>query len=311
MNVFTCTINGSGRTVNERLRLAWAVMFRRHDPDDVPGAPLHLDHDGHRTRIKWHRARRRPDDPPFTARRIIEAMRLGASVEVDLVLHADRGYAVLHDRTVDRATTGVGRVADLSAAQLREISLRSNRGRPLYQRVLLLEDLASLLADVEVAPDALLQLDFKEDAAALDDVAVEVFATAVAPFARNAILSCGDAEAVRILTDAAPGIRIGYDPCHHGAADAAKRSRDFDAFVRAAVTASPRAEMVYLENRLILDADRLAFDIIGAFHDAGRLVDGYTVNRVDRKSIPMIRRLIDLRVDQITTDDAEALAALG
>ena len=89
------------------------------------------------------------------------------------------------------------------------------------------------------------------------------------------------------------------------------RSREFDAFVRAAVTASPRAEMVYLENRLILDADRLAFDIIGAFHDAGRLVDGYTVNRVDRKSIPMIRRLIDLRVDQITTDDAEALAALG
>ena len=35
-------------------------------------------------------------------------MRLGASIEIDLVIHAERGFAVLHDRTVDHATTGTG-----------------------------------------------------------------------------------------------------------------------------------------------------------------------------------------------------------
>ena len=53
--------------------------------------------DGHRTFLKWHRARRRAADPVFTGRRILEGMALGASVEVDLVLHADDGFAVLHN----------------------------------------------------------------------------------------------------------------------------------------------------------------------------------------------------------------------
>ena len=46
--------------------------------------PLHLDSGGHRTWIKWHRARRRAGDPAFTRSRILEGMRLGASVEIDL-----------------------------------------------------------------------------------------------------------------------------------------------------------------------------------------------------------------------------------
>ena len=60
-------------------------------------APISLTRDGHRTFLKWHRARRRAADPVFTGRRILEGMALGASVEVDLVLHADDGFAVLHN----------------------------------------------------------------------------------------------------------------------------------------------------------------------------------------------------------------------
>ena len=59
--------------------------------------PISVTRDGHRTFLKWHRARRRASDPVFTGRRILEGMALGASVEVDLVLHADDGFAVLHD----------------------------------------------------------------------------------------------------------------------------------------------------------------------------------------------------------------------
>ncbi|EON33354.1 glycerophosphoryl diester phosphodiesterase [Gordonia terrae C-6] len=279
-------------------------------PTGPADAPIHIDHDGHRTMLKWHRGRRRVDDPAFTATRIVEGMRLGASIEVDLVIHADRGFAVLHDRTVDHATTGTGAVSALPASYLRDLHLRDNSGRPIDDRVLLLEDLTDLFDGVDIAPTASLQLDFKEDDAALDAAAVEVFARSVAPHAGHYILSCGDAAAVETLTSAAPGIRIGYDPCHHGAAEAALRSGDFDGFVDRAVAASPDAEMVYLENRLILAADRRGHDLIGAFHERGRLVDGYTVTRVGPRVAPDIRRLLELRVDQITTDDPEALATL-
>ena len=64
--------------------------------------------DGHRTLLKWHRARKQAGDLPFTGERILEGLRLGASVEVDLVKHADGGFAVLHDFSLDRATTGTG-----------------------------------------------------------------------------------------------------------------------------------------------------------------------------------------------------------
>ncbi|MYR06808.1 glycerophosphodiester phosphodiesterase [Gordonia sp. SID5947] len=271
--------------------------------------PVEVLHEGHRTSIKWHRARRRPNDPPFTSRRIVEGMAAGASVEVDLVVHGERGFAVLHDLNLGHTTTGRGRVPAFSAQEIRALRIRDNDGTPTDETVLLLDDLPDLFAPATVHPNAVLQLDFKQDAAALDDIAVANFAAATAPIASSVILSCGDAEAVRLLTDAVPGIRIGYDPCHHGALRRVLRSEDFDGFVDRAVIASPDAEMVYLERRLILEADQRGFDMVGAFHDRGRTVDAYTISGVDDDSLRQARRLIALRVDQITTDDAEGLVA--
>ncbi|QHN18824.1 glycerophosphodiester phosphodiesterase [Gordonia amarae] len=272
-------------------------------------APTAVTRDGHTTRIKWHRARRRAADPVFTATRIREGMSVGASVEIDLVVHADRGFAVLHDLDVKRATTGSGNARSLGADQLRAMSLRDNRRRPVDEPVLLLEDLVEALRGTMIHPDALLQLDFKETATALDDRALRVFADAVAPIARHLILSCGDATAVRELTGAAPGIRIGYDPCHGGAVKRVLRSGRFGQFVADAVHASPDAEMVYLDKKLVLRADDRGVDLIGAFHAAGRTVDAYTVRRVNILSRRTITRLLDLRADQITTDDPERLVA--
>lgn len=83
-------------------------------------APTAVVRDGHTTRIKWHRARRRAADPVFTATRIREGMSVGAGIEIDLVVHADRGFAVLHDLDVTRATTGSGHVRSLRADELRD-----------------------------------------------------------------------------------------------------------------------------------------------------------------------------------------------
>jgi glycerophosphoryl diester phosphodiesterase len=264
---------------------------------------------GHRTFFKWHRGRRTSIDPVFTGRRIIEGMKLGASVEVDLVIHADDGMAVLHNLSLEGETTGSGLVRETSAETLRGLNLRDNDGQPIADKVMLLEDLAALIARDGAHPEGLLQLDYKEDAAALNPAVIANFAKALGPVARHFILSSGDAESVRVLTDATPGLRIGYDPCHKGALERLMETRDYAAFVADAVAASPKSELDYLEYRLVLEADRDGFDIIGAFHAHGRRIDAYTVRRADAEGMAVIGRLLELRVDQITTDDPEGVAA--
>jgi glycerophosphoryl diester phosphodiesterase len=268
---------------------------------------LYVEHDGHRTWLKWHRARRRAADPVFTGRRILEGMALGASVEVDLVVHGGAGFAVLHDRTLDRETTGTGPVRASHPDRLRALSLRDNTGAPLPDMVMLLEDLAALITRDGAHPDALLQLDYKEDDAALDAEIVRNFETVMAPVAHHFIVSSGDAASVDRLSAGLPRLRIGFDPCHEDIIAQLKVDGNFVRFVAATLAVAPRAELIYLAHPVVTSADDAGFDIIDAFHEAGKRVDAYTINRADEAGIALARRLIALKVDQITTDDPEGL----
>lgn len=271
--------------------------------------PISVTRNGHRTFFKWHRGRRRATDPVFTGRRIIEGMQAGASVEVDLVIHADDGMAVLHNLSLERETTGTGLVRETSAGVLRQLNLRDNEGQPIADKVMLLEDLAALIARDGAHPEGLLQLDFKEDAAALNPEVIANFAAALKPVAGHFILSSGDAESVRMLAAAVPGIHIGYDPCHEGAIDRLMASRDYAAFVAEAVADAPKSELDYLAWELVIEADKDGFDIIDAFHRHGRRIDAYTIRQVDAEALKVVERLLALKVDQITTDDPEGMAA--
>ncbi len=271
--------------------------------------PIAVTRDGHRTMLKWHRARRRASDPVFTGSRIVEGMRAGASVEIDLVLHAGGGFAVLHETVLGLETTGSGAVRDTPAEVLRTLRLRDNAGRPTDEPVMLLDDLARLIAGAGAHPDALLQLDYKEDAAALTPEAVAAFSRALASGPERFILSSGDAKSVQRLAAATPGLRIGHDPCHEDAVERLIASGAWEDFVAGALAASPEAELVYLAHELVLIADGRGFDLVAAFHAAGRRVDAYTIRRADAAGLDAVRRLLALRVDQITTDDAEDLAA--
>jgi glycerophosphoryl diester phosphodiesterase len=154
-----------------------------------------------------------------------------------------------------------------------------------------------------------LQLDYKEDAAALTRRAVGTFAEALGPAAAHVILSSGDAEAVRILAAGVPGLHVGHDPCDRDAVGRLMTGRDYAGFVAGAVAASPAAELIYLDHRLVLSAQDDGFDLVAAFHGSGRRVDAYTIRRADAAGIAAARRLLDLEVDQITTDDPEGLGA--
>jgi glycerophosphoryl diester phosphodiesterase len=271
--------------------------------------PLYLERDGHRTWLKWHRARRRASDPVFSRSRILEGMRLGASVEVDLVVHGGGGMAVLHNLTLEEETTGTGPVRDADSATLRALHLRANDGRVLPERVMLLEDLCAELRQDPPHGLALLQLDFKEDMAALDARTVTAFGEAIGDLGPHIILSGGDIDAVLALVGAAPGVRMGYDPCHGGSLEALRASGDFAGWIAEALAAAPDAELIYLAHEIVIAADDAGTDLIGLVHASGRRVDAYTIRRVTPDSLRLAARLVALKADQITTDDPEGLAA--
>jgi glycerophosphoryl diester phosphodiesterase len=272
--------------------------------------PIFIERQGHRTWLKWHRGRRRASDPVFTGARILEAMRLGASVEVDLVVTGDKGMAVLHDMTLDRETTGTGAVAAAGDAAIRILHLRANDTAPIADRVMLLDDLCRLMAQGQVHPDALLQLDYKEDETVLDARAIEKFAAATRPVAPNMIVSSGSAAAVKLLTDAVPGMRSGYDASNEQKFKTALAASAWQGFVDDAVATAPGVDMIYLYWEIVTQAADADFDIIEAFHRHGKRIDAWTIREASAATKPVVARLLELKVDQITTDDPEGLAAL-
>lgn len=271
--------------------------------------PLYIERDGHRSWIKWHRGRRTGSDPVFTGRRILEALRLGASVEVDLVVTADGGFAVLHDHSLDRETTGSGPVNGAHDAAIRALKLRDNSGNRLDEPVMLLEDLCRVAAAGTVSPDALLQLDLKEELGALSQTAVDRFAECVRPIAGNTVLSSGDAGAVARLAEVVPGIQTGFDASDEARVKQALESGDHRSFVDWAVSALPGATMIYLYWEIPLLFADAGFDLIGAFHEKGCRIDAWTIRDITPDSIKQVDRLLGLKVDQITTDDPEGLSA--
>jgi glycerophosphoryl diester phosphodiesterase len=123
------------------------------------------------------------------------------------------------------------------------------------------------------------------------------------------ILSGGDLDALTALVGAAPGLRMGYDPCHGGSLEALRASGDFAGWIEAALAAAPGAELIYLAHEIVTAADNAGVDLIDLVHTAGRRVDAYTIQQVTPASLALVRRLVALRADQITTDDADRLYA--
>jgi glycerophosphoryl diester phosphodiesterase len=245
----------------------------------------------------------------FDPARIVEGMRLGASVEIDIVRHAGGGFAVLHDDTLDRATTGKGLVSEATAVQIRTLRRRDNAGLVTETPIALLGDLCTHLSGTRIGDGALLQLDLKETSETLTEADIHAFAQNVAPVQRHLILSGGDAKAVTRLAQALPDMQVGHDPCHFGTREALALSGNDTGFVTRALDEAGRAELIYLDIRLIFDALGRGFDMIAAFHAAGRRIDAYTVQTTTPATVALCERLMELGVDQITTDDPEGLYA--
>lgn len=262
----------------------------------------------HVTRLKWHRLQRSLSDLPFTPRRLVEGLAAGASMEVDLRLHADYSFVCLHDETLDRETSGRGPVAQTSLEQLRRLTLRGGE-TATAEGLILLEDLAELARGAG-APDALIQLDLKEADAALNNHTIENFRRTMACIAGRCILSGGDWTAISRLADAVPAMRRGFDPCAEDTLAQLRDGIDCLDFVESTLATAPEAEMIYLDYRIVLAAEEMGIDLVAPFRAAGKAVDAWTLNTDHVGVARSVKRLVALKVDQITTDEPDALQAL-
>lgn len=71
-------------------------------------------------------------------------------IELDIQKSADGDYVVIHDPTVDRTTNGVGRVAELTTQQLRQLDAGKGEHLPLLSEVIDWAKAQNVALDIEV-----------------------------------------------------------------------------------------------------------------------------------------------------------------
>jgi glycerophosphoryl diester phosphodiesterase len=139
--------------------------------------------------------------PAFAA-----AVRAGAThVEFDVRTTADGVPVVIHDRTLDRTTTGAGHVWDLSACEVLSFDAGSWFS-PAYAglRVPTLADTLDLLASE--APEILLEI---KPPATLDQVKAIVEQVAERGLLARTTVQSFDPAVVALIREAAPDVRRG------------------------------------------------------------------------------------------------------
>ena len=76
---------------------------------------------------------------------ILSAIQLGADiVELDVHMTKDGRFILNHDKTLDRTTTGTGKVHDRTLAEIKQLKMRDKDGKPTDYEVLTLEEALEL-----------------------------------------------------------------------------------------------------------------------------------------------------------------------
>jgi glycerophosphoryl diester phosphodiesterase len=255
-----------------------------------------LRHGGRTVRLKWHKLRQRPQDPPFARANLRTGLAAGASLEVDLRRLACGRFACLHDAELESETTGEGQVAAIDAKAIAGLEMRDAPG----ERPLLLEELAEAVRAGPCGTDTLVQLDLKD--ADLDDGSRAVLAATLEGIAGRFILSGCDWDAVRRLGGEVSGLALGYDPCDDAGNDPAEAMR--------AIRETARdADTIYLHRELVRAAHERGDPLVARLRAQGHRIDCWTIDYGDSAALADLHLAIAQGCDQITTNSAAAWAA--
>ncbi|MCV9947339.1 MULTISPECIES: glycerophosphodiester phosphodiesterase family protein [unclassified Rhizobium] len=267
---------------------------------------LEISHEGHRTRLKWHRLRKRFSDPLFSSEVMAEGFAAGASMELDLRVRADGGFVVLHDKELEGETTGHGPVAEKSVSDLSGIRMQGG-DRPL----ILSEDLAAMMQSTH--PAALLQFDMKDDYEAIGARGVAHLATHFRDIAASVIVSGDSLDLIVAVKEKLPHLLRGIDPTNKlYDIRMANGWKAVETELCADLRGPTEPDTIYLHWPLILDAANAGLDMIALCQDEGKRVDAWTFTLKDpeagfsEEEWRNFQALIALKPDQITTDEAPA-----
>jgi glycerophosphoryl diester phosphodiesterase len=261
-------------------------------------------------RVKWHMLRRRASDPPFQRANLAAALATDAACEVDLVISRDGHAVCLHDRTLDRETTGAGPVHAASRAEIAQLRQRDNGGAVLVDPPLFLDELVAFVRRHGSPGQRRVQLDVKAPARALTQEALDRVAALLDGVADRFVASAHDWEVVRRLTGAVPGLHAGYDPLALYARPIDLDADGFRAIATRARAIAPGASIYYLEARLVLAARAHGIDLVAAFANDGAEVDAWTLDADLPDLRSTLERLLAAGCHQITSNDPLALADL-
>jgi len=300
----------------------------------LPGA---ISFDGRRVLLKYHQILSGTGaHPPNSLSALREVLAGGAEViEFDVHAIADGHYLLLHDDTLDRETTGTGKVARCTAESVHALRLRGSDEAP------------ALLADIVPVLTAhrrplKVQVDLK-DAFPLSAEEAGGFLRAIAPLSTNTHLSvvvgCMGDWNLRALRRLSPALPVGLDILLYldapvpefprlplrvnvygylddhplGYARTLPVAEYLMDRLESLSTLVPGAREVYLRAEFVLKAiaDGVnPIDVVRRQLGASILVDAWTLNADHPRAAEMLQSLLRAGVDQITTDSAQQLAIL-
>lgn len=259
-------------------------------------------------RLKWHQLRTRAGEAPFRPANLLRGWRLGATLEIDILPTGDRRFVVAHDPTLGPATTGRGRVSEMSLAAMAGVRHRDGAGvgdpaAPL----LALADLIAPLHGIPPGRGGSLQLDLiLPGGRPLTEPAIADAAAAVHGLERAIVLGSYHLDQARRLRAAMPGARLGYDPTR-----AASRDGFADHPGRLLRHLERRGDglaLAYLRYDMVLAAAARGFPLAARLLDLGIETDAWTVRAGAETSDSVLRTLAESGTRQITTDDPVGLA---
>ncbi|WP_341487966.1 glycerophosphodiester phosphodiesterase family protein [Pararhizobium sp. A13] len=269
---------------------------------------LKIEYANHPVRLKWHRLRRQLSDPLFSIDVMRTGFALGASMELDLRVRGDGGFVVLHDEELEGETTGQGRISAKSLNELRDARMRDGGTALTFS-----EDLASMLQSAH--PDALLQFDMKDDFEAIGGKGIAHLAAHFQNMRASVIVSGSCLDLIIAVKEKLPHLLRGIDPTDK-LVDIYQQEglKAVEKSLLADLGGPTEPDTIYLQWSLLLQAARDGLDMVSLCQSEGKRVDAWTFTLTSPAGgfsdaeWHDFSALMALKPDQITTDEAPAMA---
>lgn len=285
-------------------------------------------------RLIHHAANCKQSCPPGSPAALEGCLRAGSAIiEIDVIPLADGSFALIHDRDLGIETSGSGDAIQATRKQVRKLTYKVN-GEVTKHKIGFLEEAIEIFA---AYPDALrLQLDLKPYTP-LTQAILREFVRILSPVLDRIQVTSVSDWAVRSLRRFSPELSLGFDPLLYldlvddeprpdgippfrvgayglrddhplSAFEWGPMGEYFAARAAALLVQAPEGAQWFIRAELLDKALKAGFDWIQFLHQHGCQVDGWTIDANNPKDIKLAETLVDLGIDDLTTDTPALLA---